>query len=64
MKIKNSEMKCNHNYLKIVEWSEEDQCFVGTCPEIMLGGVHGDCKEKVILELCQVIREWSEIDKF
>ncbi len=25
-------MKVSDQYLKIVEWSEEDQCYVGTCP--------------------------------
>ena len=29
-------------YAKYVEWSDEDQCFVGRCPELMLGGVHGN----------------------
>ena len=29
-------------YMKIVEWSDEDGCFVGTCPGLMFGGVHGD----------------------
>ena len=35
-------MKAGDRYLKIVEWSEEDQCYVGTCPGLMLGGIHGD----------------------
>ena len=35
-------MKAGDQYLKIVEWSEEDGCYVGTCPGLMLGGVHGD----------------------
>ena len=30
-------MKKSDRYLKIVEWSEEDQCYVGTCPGLMLG---------------------------
>ena len=45
-------------YLKIVEWSEEDRCYVGRCPELMLGGVHGTDEKKVFAELCQVINEW------
>jgi hypothetical protein len=35
-------MKTSNHYLKIVEWSEEDQCYVGTCPGLMRGGIHGD----------------------
>ena len=34
-------MKLSDRYLKIVEWSEEDGCYVGRCPGLMLGGVHG-----------------------
>ena len=25
-------MRARSRYVKIVEWSEEDQCFVGSCP--------------------------------
>jgi len=28
-------------YAKIVEWSEEDQCFVGSSPGLIYGGCHG-----------------------
>jgi predicted HicB family RNase H-like nuclease len=54
-------MKTSDRYLKIVEWSEEDQCYVGTCPGLMLGGVHGDDEVKVYKELCQAVEEWIEI---
>ncbi len=54
-------MKVRDQYTKIVEWSEEDQCYVGTCPGLMLGGVHGDDEAKVYKELCQAVEEWIEI---
>ena len=54
-------MKKSDRYLKIVEWSEEDQCYVGTCPGLMLGGIHGDDETKVYRELCQAAEEWIEI---
>ncbi len=54
-------MKMSDRYLKIVEWSEEDQCYVGTCPGLMLGGIHGDDEAKVYRELCQAVEEWIEI---
>ncbi len=54
-------MKTSDQYLKIVEWSEDDQCYVGTCPGLMLGGVHGDNEAKVYKELCQAVEEWVEI---
>ncbi len=54
-------MKPSDRYLKIVEWSEEDQCYVGTCPGLMRGGVHGDDEAKVYRELCRVVDEWTGI---
>ena len=54
-------MKASDQYLKIVEWSEEDQCYVGTCPGLMLGGIHGDDEAKVYRDLCQAVEEWIEI---
>ena len=51
-------MKASDRYVKLVEWSEEDGCYVGRCPELMLGGVHGKNEKKVFAELCQVIDEW------
>lgn len=56
-------MKKSARYLKIVEWSEEDQCYVGRCPEFMFGGVHGKNEQKVFAELCAVIEEWIEISE-
>lgn len=54
-------MKTSDRYLKIVEWSEEDQCYVGTCPGLMLGGIHGDAEARVYKELCQAVEEWIAI---
>ena len=54
-------MRPSDQYLKLVEWSEEDQCYVGTCPGLMLGGVHGDNEAKVYAELCRVVEEWIKV---
>ena len=35
-------MKMSSRYVKIVEWSDEDQCYVGSCPGLFYGGCHGD----------------------
>ena len=48
----------NKNYMKVVTWSDEDQCFIGRCPELFAGGVHGDDELKVYRELCQAAEEW------
>lgn len=50
--------KRSDEYLKIVEWSDEDQCYIGTCPGLMYGGVHGDSEIQVYNELCEVVDEW------
>jgi predicted HicB family RNase H-like nuclease len=47
-------------YTKYVEWSDEDQCFIGRCPELMLGGVHGKREADVYAELCAAVEEWVE----
>ena len=44
-----------------MEWSDEDRCYIGTCPGLFLGGVHGDDEAKVYRELCQVVEEWIKI---
>lgn len=56
-------MKDSARYRKIVEWSEEDQCFVGRAPDLFLGGCHGLDERAVFDELCQVVEEWIEIYK-
>lgn len=50
-------------YKKIVYWSDEDNCFIGLCPELMYGGVHGDDALKVFIELNQAIEEIIQIYK-
>ena len=54
-------MKPSDRYLKIVEWSDEDGCYVGTCPGLMLGGVHGDDEARVYAELWRTVDEWIAI---
>ena len=56
-------MKDSARYAKIVEWSEEDQCFVGSSPGLIYGGCHGDDEEEVFHELCQVVEEAIELYK-
>jgi predicted HicB family RNase H-like nuclease len=54
-------MKDSDRYLKVVEWSPKDDCYVGTCPGLMLGGVHGDSEKAVYAELCDAVEEWIRI---
>jgi len=54
-------MKPSDRYLKIVEWSEEDGCYVGRCPGLFFGGVHGENEAKVYKELCEVVEDTIRI---
>ena len=47
-------------YTKIVEWSDEDNCFIGSCPQLMYGGSYGDDATKVFIELCKMVEEAIE----
>ena len=50
-------MRESARYAKIVEWSDEDQCFVGSCPGLFYGGCHGDNEQQVFAELCSIVEE-------
>ncbi len=56
-------MKQSDNYIKLVEWSEEDQCYIGSVPGWLDDCCHGDEEGKVFIELCQIVEEWIEIYK-
>ena len=50
-------MKDSDRYAKIVEWSEEDDCYIGSAPGLVYGGCHGDDQRKVFRELCVIVEE-------
>lgn len=50
-------MKDSARYAKIVEWSEEDQCYVGSSPGLIYGGCHGDDEKAVFEELCAIVED-------
>ena len=54
-------MNTSSRYVKIVEWSDEDQCYVGSCPGLFYGGCHGDNEPEVFSELCQIVEETIEL---
>lgn len=44
------------DYLKFVQWSEEDKLFIGYCPDLFIGGIcHGADEQKVYRELCRLV---------
>ena len=54
-------MKNSAKYVKIVEWSEEDQCYVGSAPGLIYGGCHGSDEREVFDELCRIVEEAIEL---
>lgn len=56
-------MNDNARYVKIVEWSDEDQCFIGSCPGLFFGGCHGDDEQAVFSELCEIVEETLDLFK-
>ncbi len=56
-------MSSSDKFVKIIEWSEEDGCYIGSCPELFYGGCHGDDELEVFAELCKIIEETIELYK-
>ncbi len=60
--MKKSELKAKAaQYHKIVEWSEEDGCFVGSAPPLIDQCCHGQNEAKVYADLCRIVEEWVHI---
>ena len=49
-------MKAGDQYHKWVEWSDEDQTYLGKCPDL-ISGIHGDDPVQLYAELCEVVED-------
>jgi hypothetical protein len=49
-------MRTGDQYHKWVEWSDEDQTYVGKCPDIITG-IHGNDPVRLYAELCEVVED-------
>ena len=56
-----SKINISDQYLKLVEWSKEDQCYVGLYPGFIGPCCHGKDKDQVYKQLCTIVQEWAEI---
>jgi predicted RNase H-like HicB family nuclease len=56
-------MNDSARYVKIVEWSDEDQWDVGSCPSLFYGGCHGSDERQVFDELCALVDEMIDLYK-
>ena len=49
-------MKTSDQYHKWVEWSDEDQTYLGKCPDLITG-IHGEDPRQVYSDLCDIAEE-------
>lgn len=56
-------MKESDRYVKIVEWSDEDQAYIGSAPGLIYGGCHGSDERAVFDKLCRIIDDAIELYK-
>jgi len=49
------------DYIKVVEWSEEDGCFIGSAPPLIGRCCHGEDEARVYSELRKIVDEWIEL---
>lgn len=54
-------MKDSARYARFVEWSHEDDCYVGSAPGLIYGGCHGDDEKGVLAELCRIVEDAIEL---
>lgn len=54
--IESSKMNLTDQYHKWIEWSEEDQIYIGKCPDLITG-IHGDDPTQLYSELCEVVED-------
>ena len=47
-------------HLKIAEWNDEDQCYVGSAPPLIGQSCHGKTESEVIKQLQVIVEEWVE----
>lgn len=53
----------NESYIKVVEWSTEDGCFIGSAPPLVGPCCHGDDEMEVYQQLCNIVQDWVELHR-
>lgn len=54
-------MNLTDPYHRFVYWSEEDGCYVGTCPDVCGPCCHGDDANEVFRELGEIVEEHTAL---
>ena len=61
MKKKNDPQALAAKYVKLVEWSDEDQCYIGSAPPLVGQSCHGDTEEDVLRQLREIVESVIEL---
>ncbi len=56
-------MKPADQYHRFVYWSEEDACYIGTCPDLCGPCCHGEDANEVFRELGEIVEEHLDLLK-
>ncbi len=59
--MKKGQKAVAHDYLRIVEWSAEDRCFVGSAPPLIGRCCHGRTEAIVLKQLKRIVDEWIRL---
>ena len=54
-------MNDSARYARIVAWSDEDGCYVGSSPGLLLGGCHGADEREGFGQLCVIVEETIDL---
>jgi predicted HicB family RNase H-like nuclease len=49
------------DYLRVVEWSPEDRCFVGSAPPLVGRCCHGPTEASVLKQLKGIVDDWIRL---
>lgn len=49
------------DYLRVVEWSPEDRCFIGSAPPLIGRCCHGATEASVLKQLKRIVEEWIRL---
>jgi predicted HicB family RNase H-like nuclease len=59
--MKRKEKVTARQYLRVVEWSAEDRCFVGSAPPLIGRCCHGPTETNVLKQLKQIVADWVRL---
>lgn len=59
--MKRRENAVAREYLRVVEWSPEDRCYVGSAPPLIGRCCHGPTEANVLRQLKRIVADWVRL---